>query len=143
VNTSSISLILKAKGQENRLENIAVRKVDIVDMGDMDGEPFVIIQFKANLLDYTVDEASGKVLEGSNSEPVKFRGTLGLFQIGRFLPMEAGGYSGIGLLDPVRAPQAPIKLQHTTFVQQLPGTARREASAILNQRREVLRNGTE
>jgi len=63
---------LKAKGQENRLENIAVRKVDIVDMGEMDGEPFVIIQFKANLLDYTVDEASGKVREGSNSEPVKF-----------------------------------------------------------------------
>ena len=64
---------LKAKGQENRLENIAVRRVDIVDMGEMDGEPFVIIQFKANLLDYTVDEATGQVLEGSNSEPVKFQ----------------------------------------------------------------------
>jgi len=64
---------LKAKGQENRLENIAVRKVDIVDVGEMDGEPFVIIQFKANLLDYTVDEATGNVLEGSNSEPVKFQ----------------------------------------------------------------------
>lgn len=63
---------LKAKGQENRLENIAVRKVDIVDMGEMGGEPFVIIQFRANLLDYTVDEASGNVLEGSSSEPVKF-----------------------------------------------------------------------
>ena len=64
---------LKAKGQENRLENIAVRKVDIVDMGEMGGEPFVIVQFRANLLDYTVDEATGKVLEGSNSEPVKFQ----------------------------------------------------------------------
>ncbi len=63
---------LKAKGQENRLENIAVRRVDIVDMGEMDGEPFVIIQFKANLLDYTVDEATGSVIEGSNSDPVKF-----------------------------------------------------------------------
>ena len=64
---------LKAKGQENRLENIAVRKVDIVDMGEMNGEPFVIIQLRANLLDYTVDEGSGKVLEGSPSEPVKFQ----------------------------------------------------------------------
>lgn len=63
---------LKAKGQENRLENIAVRKVDIVDMGEMDGEPFVIIQLQANLLDYTVDEASGNVIEGSPTEPVKF-----------------------------------------------------------------------
>jgi predicted lipid-binding transport protein (Tim44 family) len=64
---------LKAKGQENRLENIAVRKVDIVDMGEMGGEPFVIIQFQANLLDYTVDEATGNVIEGSSSEPVKFQ----------------------------------------------------------------------
>ncbi|OQY43428.1 MAG: hypothetical protein B6240_12430 [Desulfobacteraceae bacterium 4572_87] len=63
---------LKAKGQENRLENIAVRKVDIVDMGEMGGEPFVIIQFRANLLDYTVDEVTGNVIEGSSSEPVKF-----------------------------------------------------------------------
>ena len=63
---------LKAKGQENRLENIAVRKVDIVDMGEMGGEPFVIIQFQANLLDYTVEEATGKVIEGDSSEPVKF-----------------------------------------------------------------------
>jgi len=63
---------LKAKGQENRLENIAVRKVEIVDMGEMDGEPFVIIRFRANLLDYTVDEATGNVIEGSSSEPVKF-----------------------------------------------------------------------
>jgi predicted lipid-binding transport protein (Tim44 family) len=63
---------LKAKGQENRLENIAVRKVDIVDMGEMGGEPFVIIQFRANLLDYTVEEATGNVIEGNSSEPVKF-----------------------------------------------------------------------
>ncbi len=63
---------LKAKGQQNRLENIAVRRVDIVDMGEMDGEPFVIVRFRANLLDYTVDEKSGRVLEGSSSEPVKF-----------------------------------------------------------------------
>lgn len=64
---------LKSKGHENRLENIAVRRVDIVDMGEMDSEPFVIVEFRANLLDYTVDEASGQVLEGSNSEPVKFQ----------------------------------------------------------------------
>ncbi|MBW2709322.1 MAG: Tim44 domain-containing protein [Deltaproteobacteria bacterium] len=63
---------LKAKGQENRLENIAMREVDIVDMGEMGGEPFVIVQFRANLLDYTVDEATGNVIEGSSSEPVKF-----------------------------------------------------------------------
>ena len=63
---------LKAKGQINKLENIAVRKVEIVDSGEMAGEDFIIVRFTANLLDYTVDEASGKVLEGNSSEPVKF-----------------------------------------------------------------------
>ena len=63
---------LKAKGQINKLENIAVRKVEIVDSGEMDGESFIIVRFTANLLDYTVDEASGQVLEGDSSEPVKF-----------------------------------------------------------------------
>ncbi len=63
---------LKAKGQINKLENIAVRKVEIVDSGETDKEDFIIVRFTANLLDYTVDEASGKVLEGDSSEPVKF-----------------------------------------------------------------------
>jgi predicted lipid-binding transport protein (Tim44 family) len=63
---------LKAKGRINKLENIAVRKVEIVDSGEMAGEDFIIVRFIANLLDYTVDEASGKVLEGDSAEPVKF-----------------------------------------------------------------------
>jgi predicted lipid-binding transport protein (Tim44 family) len=29
-------------------------------------------QFRENLLDYTVEEAAGKVIEGNSSEPVKF-----------------------------------------------------------------------
>jgi len=63
---------LKKKGEINRLENIAVRKVEIVDMGEMDGEEFVIVRFTANLLDYTVDEETGRVVSGDPSEPVKF-----------------------------------------------------------------------
>jgi len=63
---------LKKRGEINRLENIAVRKVEIVDSGEMDGEEFVIVRFTANLLDYTVEEATGKVVEGDPAEPVKF-----------------------------------------------------------------------
>jgi len=63
---------LKNRGEINRLENIAVRKVEIVDSGEMDGEEFVIVRFTANLLDYTVEEATGKVVEGDPAEPVKF-----------------------------------------------------------------------
>ncbi len=63
---------LKKRGEINRLENIAVRKVEIVDSGEVDGEEFVIVRFTANLLDYTVEESTGKVVKGNPAEPVKF-----------------------------------------------------------------------
>lgn len=63
---------MRQKGQINKLENIAVRSVELVDAG-LDGkEEFVSLLFKANLLDYTVDENSGAVVEGSITNPVKF-----------------------------------------------------------------------
>jgi predicted lipid-binding transport protein (Tim44 family) len=64
---------MKARGQVNRLENIAVRKVDIVDAGIQGDYAFVVVDFTANLLDYTVEETSGRVVEGSDTEPVKFQ----------------------------------------------------------------------
>lgn len=63
---------MKQQGLINRLENIAVRSVEIDDAGTEGGEVYVKILFTANLLDYTVEEASGKVVKGSNTEPVKF-----------------------------------------------------------------------
>lgn len=63
---------MQEKGVINKLESIAIRKVKIVDAGSVDGEDFVTILFTANLLDYTVDEKSGNVVEGSMTEPVKF-----------------------------------------------------------------------
>lgn len=55
----------------NRLENIAVRKVDIVEAWQESGQDFINTLIYANLLDYTTDE-SGAVLSGSKSDPVKF-----------------------------------------------------------------------
>ena len=63
---------LKNKKQVNRLENIAVRKVDITEVWQEAGKDFITVRFCANLLDYTVDEASGQVLSGSKTEPVRF-----------------------------------------------------------------------
>jgi len=63
---------MKAKGEINKLESIAVRKVEVVDAGSNAGEDFVTVLFTANLLDYTVDETSGEIKSGSNTEPVKF-----------------------------------------------------------------------
>jgi predicted lipid-binding transport protein (Tim44 family) len=63
---------MQETGRVNRLENIAVRKVEVTEHG-FDGDyEFVKVRFKANLLDYTVDERSGEVVEGDANNPVKF-----------------------------------------------------------------------
>lgn len=63
---------LKQKGHMNRLENIAVRNVDLVAAGVQENEIFVTVRFTANLLDYTVDEASGEMIKGDAENSVKF-----------------------------------------------------------------------
>jgi predicted lipid-binding transport protein (Tim44 family) len=63
---------LKAKRQINRLENIAVRSAEITEIWQEGGTDFVTVKFTANLLDFTVDEATGQVVTGSRTEPVKF-----------------------------------------------------------------------
>lgn len=63
---------LKANKQINRLENIAMRSVDITEAWQESGEDYITVRVYANLLDYTVDEASGQVLAGSKTDPVKF-----------------------------------------------------------------------
>lgn len=63
--------LLRAK-QINRLENIAVRKVDLAEVWQESGRDFVTASIYANLLDYTTDDLSGAVVSGSKSEPVKF-----------------------------------------------------------------------
>jgi predicted lipid-binding transport protein (Tim44 family) len=63
---------MRELGQINKLESIAIRKVEIVAAGSTNGEDFITVLFTANLLDYTVDEKTGAVVEGSTTEPVKF-----------------------------------------------------------------------
>jgi predicted lipid-binding transport protein (Tim44 family) len=63
---------LRAQKQINRLENIAVRSVDITEAWQESGSDFVTVRVYANLLDYNVDETTGQVVEGSKTEPVKF-----------------------------------------------------------------------
>ena len=63
---------LKAQKQINRLENIAVRSVDITEAWQEAGADFITARVYANLLDYSVDETTGQVIAGSKTEPVKF-----------------------------------------------------------------------
>lgn len=63
---------LKQKKQINRLDNIAVRKVELSEVWQEAGNDFITVRFTANLLDYTTDETSGAVISGSKTDPVKF-----------------------------------------------------------------------
>ncbi len=61
-----------SKKQINRLENIAMRQVEIVDAVQDQGEEYITIKFLASILDYTVDETNNQIISGSSSDPVKF-----------------------------------------------------------------------
>lgn len=56
----------------NRLENIAVRSVEISEAWQESGQDFITAMVYANLLDYTTDDSTGAVLSGSKTDPVKF-----------------------------------------------------------------------
>lgn len=63
---------MREQGRINKLESIAIRRLEIVAAGSNGGEDFVTVLFTANLLDYTVDDKTGALVEGSMTEPVKF-----------------------------------------------------------------------
>ncbi|HBA88541.1 MAG TPA: Tim44 domain-containing protein [Geobacter sp.] len=58
--------------QVNRLENIAVRSVEISEVWQEAGQDYLTVLIYANLLDYTTDDTTGTVVAGSKTEPVKF-----------------------------------------------------------------------
>jgi predicted lipid-binding transport protein (Tim44 family) len=66
-----IDTLLREK-KINRIENIAVRNVDITEAWQESGQDFITVLFYANLLDYTVDDSAGTVITGSKTDPVKF-----------------------------------------------------------------------
>ena len=63
---------MRAQGRINKLESIAIRRVEVVDAGSDGREDFATVLFSANLLDYTVDDKTGNLIEGSMTTPVKF-----------------------------------------------------------------------
>jgi len=63
---------MRQQGRINRLENIAVRKVEIIEVWQETGKDYVTVLFTANLLDYTVDDKTSQVVEGDQLNPVKF-----------------------------------------------------------------------
>lgn len=63
---------LRARGRKNRMDNIALRSSEITEAWTETGQDYITVRLQANLLDYTVDEKSGAVVDGSDSEPAEF-----------------------------------------------------------------------
>ena len=63
---------LRARNQQNRMENIALRETEITEVWTENGEDFITVRLHANLLDYTVDAKTGAVVSGSNSDAIEF-----------------------------------------------------------------------
>lgn len=63
---------MRRLGHINKLESIAIRRVEITAAGSDGREDFVTVLFLANLLDYTIDEKTNAVVAGSMTTPVKF-----------------------------------------------------------------------
>jgi predicted lipid-binding transport protein (Tim44 family) len=56
----------------NRLENIAVRNVEISEAWQEAGQDYITTLIYANILDYTIDEQDSTVVNGSKTDPIKF-----------------------------------------------------------------------
>lgn len=59
-------------GERNHLEKISIGEVKIVDAGQDHGEEYIRVRISASLLDYGVDERSGRIISGSDKLPVNF-----------------------------------------------------------------------
>lgn len=57
----------------NRLENIAIRKVELAEAWQETGKDYITVLITANLLDYTVDALTREVVDGDKLNPVKFQ----------------------------------------------------------------------
>lgn len=64
---------MRRKGRINRLENIAIRKVEPTEVWQEMGKDYITVLITANLLDYTVDDTTGQVVGGDKFNPVKFQ----------------------------------------------------------------------
>jgi len=63
---------LREDRQINRLENISVRSATVTRTWHEDRAEYSSVRFTASLLDYTVDETTNQVVDGSDAVPVKF-----------------------------------------------------------------------
>ncbi len=64
---------MKHENTINRMENIAVREVEPAEVWQESGRDFITVLFTVSLLDYTVDDRTGKLVDGDRLNPVKLQ----------------------------------------------------------------------
>ena len=63
---------LRTQGRINKIENVAIRSTDLVEAWVEAGYLYATLHFRANLLDYTIDENTKMLVAGDTANPVKF-----------------------------------------------------------------------
>jgi predicted lipid-binding transport protein (Tim44 family) len=63
---------LRSERRLNRLERLEVTSAEVTEAWEERGRDFVTVRLAARGLDYTLDEASGSVVAGSQTEPTTF-----------------------------------------------------------------------
>ncbi len=63
---------LMSQGKINRIDDVDVRKAEIVEAWNEEGFDFITVCYEASLCDCVVDERSGELIEGSRTERVNF-----------------------------------------------------------------------
>jgi predicted lipid-binding transport protein (Tim44 family) len=58
---------LRAAGQTNHVEQIRIGRAEVTEAWQEGGRDFATVYITASLLDYTVEDASGRVVDGSRS----------------------------------------------------------------------------
>jgi predicted lipid-binding transport protein (Tim44 family) len=62
---------LRTARQTNRVEKIDLRSAEVTEAWQENGQDFVTVRLTGSMLDYTVDDASGNVVDGSRSTPIE------------------------------------------------------------------------
>ena len=58
---------LRAARQTNRVEQLDIRRAEVSEAWEESGRDYVTVFLSATMLDYTVDDATGAVVEGSRT----------------------------------------------------------------------------
>jgi len=60
---------LRADRRTNRLDKIVLGDADVTEAWQENGQDYVTVRLVGSMLDYTVDDATGNVVQGSSTEP--------------------------------------------------------------------------